>query len=535
MMDFLYIAIIVLFAKISEEVCIRIRQPSIIGYITTGIILGPAMLSIVHPEQTINLFMDLGVVFLFFLIGFEEIDVSSLITVFRKRLFYAAVLALAFPILLSYLFLIQYGFSGSTAFALASVFSMTSLGVLAKVLCDLGYIKEPLGLMTFTVGAIVEFLGIVIVSIAMRVSASPENFVSDFILLVISILSYFAVAIVFGIYLIPGIISVFKKYGMAKGASLGALIGVMLLFVAAAEHSGLHGSIGALLLGITLSPLSNELHSEITKGMEGIAYGLFVPIFFVGIGLYFEPSFFALPLGLIAGIIFLNTIGKFLCTLAATKLAGVSAPLPISFGLMSKGAVDIAMMLTLFTTGMVSSEILSVYTLSVLISIVAFPSLFRYAAKRAAKPKVEEAYDLLTPSYLRTALGTVVARDLMSPLFEVLPPDITISDFVRDHPDFRSKNYLVLDEDGHLLGSISWKEVRKVPEESWDLVRVGDAMRKDLETVIEDDEISTILEKMIVWNEPLIPVVDKKDPRTVIGVISRDQINSVVFGAQQDA
>lgn len=532
MIDLLSIALIVLFAKISEEVCIRIKQPSIIGYIVTGILLGPSVLSAISPAPTIKLFIDLGVVFLFFLIGFEEIDVSSLIAVFRRRLFYAAVMALAFPIIISYLFLIQFGFSEVAAFAIASVFSVTSLGVLAKVLCDLGFIKKPLGLMTFTVGAIVEFLSIIVVSVSMKMYAAPENFASDFILLIISIVSYFAVAIVFGIYLVPGIISILKRYGRAKESSLGVLIGVILLFVVTAENSGLHGSIGALLLGIALSPLSKELHSEITKGMEGIAYGLFVPIFFVGIGLYFEPSFLSLPLSLIAGIILLNTAGKFLCSLFATKVAGVPAPLPISLGLMSKGAVDIALMLTLFTIGVVDGGILSVYTLSVLVSIVAFPSLFKYAAKRTAEPKMEETYYLLTPSYLRTTLGTIVAKDLMTSIFEIVPPDIKLSDFARDHPDYSVKNYLVLGDDCRLLGSISKKEMGKVPEEHWDQVNVGDVMRKDLETVFEDDDISTILEKMIVWNEPLIPVVDKNDPRQVIGVISRDQINSVVFGAK---
>lgn len=530
MMYLLYLALIILFAKLSEELCVRIKQPSILGYILTGMILGPAGLSVVVPEDTIRLFIDLGVVFLFFLIGFEEIEVSSLIAVFRRRLFYAAVLAISFSTVLSYAFLVQYGFPELTAFAMASVFSVTSLGVLAKVLCDLGCLKEPLGLMTFTVGAIMEFLGLLVVSIAIRVSTAPENLASDLILLAISIISYFAVAIVFGIYIVPGVISLLRKYGRAKEISLGILIGLILLFVVTAENSGLHGSMGALLLGVALSPLSKELHSEITRGMEGLAYGFFVPIFFVGIGLYFETSFLSLPFWLIAGIIFLNTGGKFISALIAARITRIPAAIPISLGLMSKGAVDIALMLTLFTLGIVQGEIMSLYTLSALIAIAAFPTLFSFAAKCTAKPIAYDTSYMLTPAYLRTALGTVVAKDLMIPIFDAVSGDMTISELVKEHPDM-SKNYLVIDEKARLLGSVSKKEIRKVPKELWSSTRVAEVMREDLETVLEDEEISSILEKMIVWNEPLIPVVDKKDRRLVIGVISRDQINAVVFGS----
>lgn len=113
--------------------------------------------------------------------------------------------------------------------------------------------------------------------------------------------------------------------------------------------------------------------------MEGLAYGFFVPIFFVGIGLYFETSFLSMPLSLIAGIIFLNTGGKFISVLVATRIVRVPALIPINFGLISKGAVDIALMLTLYTLGIVQREIMSVYTLSALLLISIFQTLFSIA------------------------------------------------------------------------------------------------------------------------------------------------------------
>ena len=83
----LYLGILIIAAKLLGELMHRIGQPSIIGNVLAGIIVGPALLALVDPIDAIDLFISIGVFFLFFLIGLEEIDLPGLFRVLRRRLF----------------------------------------------------------------------------------------------------------------------------------------------------------------------------------------------------------------------------------------------------------------------------------------------------------------------------------------------------------------------------------------------------------------------------------------------------------------
>jgi len=523
----LSIAILLLVSKIAEEICHRIKQPSVVGYIVAGIVLGPTGLAVVHASPDIQIFFELGAIFLFFLIGFEEIDVPGLMTVFGKKLFYAGVLAFIIPLVFSLQFFVIFGYEQVTAFAISAVFAVTSLGVLAKVLMDLGYIRKPIGLVTFTTGAIVEFLGLLFVSVAIRMLDNPSNMLLDLVFFASTMIVYFIIAAVIGIYAMPRLLGFITKYGKTKEISLGILIGVILLFVVFAEWSGLHGAIGALLLGIMLSPLSKKIHAEISKGMHGLAYGLFVPMFFAGMGIYFNFSFTTLPLAIIIGVLFLNSVGKFLGALVGTIMTRLSAPIAVSFSMMSKGAVDMALMLTLFTIGIVDDRLFSLYIFSVLLVTMTFPTLMKASIKRASVSP-EETTGVLTPSYIRTAGTDIVAKDLMSMFVESAHQDMTLDKFVVNHPDYETVNHFVFDDDARLVGTILKKDI-DVPRERWATVRLKDCMKKDITTVLAKEDVYSVLEKMITTSEPNLPVVDDDDEKIVIGTISRSDINNILF------
>ncbi len=86
----------------------------------------------------------------------------------------------------------------------------------------------------------------------------------------------------------------------------------MILLVAYfAEISGVHGAIGALLLGIAVSRMTKDEYHEISKNIRVIGYGIFIPIFFAGIGLHFSIAFLELDWWIIAVFIAIMTGVKF--------------------------------------------------------------------------------------------------------------------------------------------------------------------------------------------------------------------------------
>jgi len=86
------LGLLLIVAKLLEVVAMRLRQTALIAYVAAGIILGPG-LGLVEATDELKLFFGMGVVFLFFLIGVEEMDVSGLAATIRGRFFLAGVLS----------------------------------------------------------------------------------------------------------------------------------------------------------------------------------------------------------------------------------------------------------------------------------------------------------------------------------------------------------------------------------------------------------------------------------------------------------
>ena len=94
----LSIGLLIVLAKIAEGLLRRFRVNSIVAYAATGVLLGP-VLGIVEPTVELEILLSIGVFLFFFLIGLDEIDVSSFISIIKGRFFIAAAIAVLVPLL----------------------------------------------------------------------------------------------------------------------------------------------------------------------------------------------------------------------------------------------------------------------------------------------------------------------------------------------------------------------------------------------------------------------------------------------------
>src|SRR5918998_6540981 len=63
--------VVLLAAKLGDELFKRIGQPALVGEIFAGVVIGPSVLALVEPDETLEVFAELGVVFLLFWVGLE--------------------------------------------------------------------------------------------------------------------------------------------------------------------------------------------------------------------------------------------------------------------------------------------------------------------------------------------------------------------------------------------------------------------------------------------------------------------------------
>ena len=137
------IGVLIVGAKLLEGIFKRFHLNAIIAYATAGVILGPVT-GLVKTGREIDIILSIGIFVLFFLVGLEELDIRGFLRAIRGRLFLAAVLSVTISLLVSLavttdaLVDLQLNLDFTQALGLAGVLSLSSLGVVAKVLIDEG-------------------------------------------------------------------------------------------------------------------------------------------------------------------------------------------------------------------------------------------------------------------------------------------------------------------------------------------------------------------------------------------------------------
>lgn len=518
----LYLAVLVIAAKLLGEVFRRINQPTIIGNVLAGIIVGPALFAIVQPIDEIDLFVSIGVFFLFFLIGLEEIDLAGLFRVLRKRIFVGSAVGFLVPFVIAAAFSMSVDADLLRALALASVIGASSLGVAAKVLTDLGKLKTTIGLEIFTITAIVEFIAIIFTSVIIQVEQSENAGVSDFLWLFAKMLIFFAIAALVSVYVFPTFFRLVKKHLHLQQVYLALVVGVILLVAYFAEISGIHGAIGALMLGIAVSRMNKEEYQEISHNIQVIGYGIFIPIFFAGIGLHFTPTFTSLQLWVIVGFLIIIVGTKFGGSYLAARVAKMKPAKAVAFGVMSKGAVDLALMLSLLEAMILDEEMFSLLVLGTLITMVIASTQLQYQLRKTVQIKVGAKELNLLPSYFRRTVSDLTVENVLDTNFVSVLPEADLDEVLKNPNVKQNSAILVFDKNQALLG-ITTKAYAAERRKSKDKVSVGNTMYEKFHTAYQREYLYNVIQKINSQELDIIPVLNP-DNNQVVGIVSAESI-----------
>ena len=519
----LFIAVLVIASKLGGELLHRIGQPTILGNVIAGIIVGPAVLAIVQPIEAIELFVSIGVFFLFFLIGLQEIDIAGLFKVMKGKIFAGSAVAFLIPFLVAGIFGLIIDMDFVKSFAIASVIAASSLGVTAKVLSDLGKLKSTIGLEIFTVTAIVEFIAIIFVSVFIQIDTSSDfPKISEMIWLFAKMIIFFAIAGLASVFVLPRFFRMIKTHLRVQEAYFAIVIGVILLVAYFAEISGVHGAIGALLLGIAVSRMTKDEYHEISKNISAIGYGIFIPIFFAGIGLHFSLAFLELEWWIIVIFIGIMTGVKFLSSYIAVRIAKMRPATTVAYGVMSKGAVDLALMLSLLQADIMDNKLFSLLVLGTLMTMIISSVELQRKLKKIIHVKIGASELGLVPIFFRRVVSDTPAIAVINTVFSKTTPDVTIKEFSENN-DVK-KPFLVFDKDDNLVGIVSKKEIDKSHKKTRDTTTIADVMYKKFHTTFPDEYLFIVIQKMNSHPFDMIPIVDPNDSRKVMGIVTGEAV-----------
>lgn len=257
----------------------RFKVADVVLLLIGGIVIGPQVLGFVHLTDAINLLSELGLAMLFLLAGLEIDSATMRDRGGRKAAigwFVSLALGIGVAVILNATAII------SDAVGVTIALVSTALGTLLPILRDRGELDSPFGKRFLAAGAWGEFGPVVAISVLLGIHST----IVDLIVLLVFVLIAGLVALTPGRLSSPRLTRLIER-GYATSAQTGVRL-VMLLLVlllTIASGFGLDVVLGAFAAGIILRRLAPpEEGSPLLDRVAAIAFGVFIPIFFVTSG-----------------------------------------------------------------------------------------------------------------------------------------------------------------------------------------------------------------------------------------------------------
>lgn len=334
MLFFFQLLIILLSTKIAGDLCVKLGQPAVLGKLIVGIVIGPAVLGWVQNSDMLQAFSQIGVLLLMFIAGLET-DVQEL-NRNRNSSVSVAVGGIIFPLIGGYAGGQLMGLGQAESLFLGLLFSATSVSISVQTLKDLGQLKSRESV-TILGAAIVDDI-LVVILLAFLMSFFVGGGDVSLGLLIGKKVLFFALILVLGWKVVPWIMKRFAPLRVSETVTSAALI-ICFGFSYLAESLQIAGIIGAFAAGIAIA--QTNFKKEVEHKLEPIAYAVFVPVFFVSIGVSVTFNGIMEQLPLIAGLTIMAVLTKIIgCGLGA-RVTGFSwnSSIRIGAGMISRGEV----------------------------------------------------------------------------------------------------------------------------------------------------------------------------------------------------
>jgi Kef-type K+ transport system membrane component KefB len=405
----LQVMILLTVAIASQFLIKRLRQPTVIGEIAIGVILGPTIAvpllqsrGLLDPSagglfdpQVITLFATLGAILLLFLIGLET-DVKR---VYRPKNMLVAAGGVAVPWVLGFVaayYLLPDAGMLTDRFVVAmfvgATLVTTSTAIAGAILLDLKMIKTDVAQTIMGAVIVDDILGLLVLSIALGVAGGGFDLMQVGTLIVISVL-FIGVSLFFGVrHFSRLVVWMHRRARKAHIRNAGFMVAMAVAFSFSflSEVIGLSAIVGAFLAGAMFS--ASSLRSEFEKGVQFIG-SIFTPVFFISLGLLVNAWSVSTDLLLFGGVLLAAAFVSKLagCGLTA-RVTGMSRSesLAVGYGMIPRGEVGLIAALIGQQQGNIGPGLFSVIVVvTILVSVLPMPLLRRSLLSiDAAKPAV---------------------------------------------------------------------------------------------------------------------------------------------------
>ena len=384
------LALILISASIITLLFKWLKQPLVLGYIVAGLLAGPYVhiFPTVGDIANINIWAEIGVVFLLFALGLE-FSFKKLINV-GSTAFITATTEVISMLLIGYMVGYLLGWGTMNSIFLGGMLSMSSTTIIIKAFDDLGLRSQRFTGIVFGT-LVVEDLIAILMMVLLSTMAVSKDFVGEELLVsVLKVVFFLILWFLIGIFILPAFLKKAKKL-MNNETLLIVSLGLCLGMVVLATYTGFSAALGAFIMG---SILAETIEAEHIEHIIQPVKDLFGAIFFVSVGMLVNPAVLVEYAWPVIIITLVTIIGKAIFSSLGVLLSGESLNISIKSGFSLAQIGEFAFIIA----GLgVSLKVLDPFISPIIVAVSVITTFTTPYFIRLANPFAEWLYKVLPP------------------------------------------------------------------------------------------------------------------------------------------
>jgi len=352
---------------VAVAVCRSLRLPPLVGYLITGLALGPHGFALVsNPEETRHL-AEFGVVFLMFSIGLE-FSLAKLRSM-RRVVFGFGMAQVAATIVLGVAAALVLGLSWQAGLALGGIAAMSSTAIVSKLLAERGELDSPHGRQVI---GVLLFQDLAVVPLLVLIPALAQR-PGEIGLAVAGALGKAALALAVVVLVGPTLMRAWLGAVARLRSTELFVLNVLLITLLLAYLTGLAGLslvLGAFLAGMLISETEYRFQvEEDIKPFRDVLLGLF----FVTVGMLFDLRLVLEALPLVAALFLVLVGGKFALIAALSRGFGAAGGTALRVALALAQGGEFGFVLLPLAVGLTEARVLQAFLAAMILSMLATP------------------------------------------------------------------------------------------------------------------------------------------------------------------
>jgi Kef-type K+ transport system membrane component KefB/nucleotide-binding universal stress UspA family protein len=405
------LALLLLVGRLMGEAAQRIGQPSVIGQLIGGLLLGPSFFGVLWPagqhavfpmdgaqKSMIDAVSELGILMLLLLTGMET-DLQLVRRVGRAAIA-VALAGVAVPFACGFTlgeflpaeFLPDPNTRVVTAIFLGTALAISSVKIVAVVVREMNFMRRDLGQIIVASAILEDTIGWVIIAVAFGLAAAGTIDLWSVGRAVLGTAVFMLASFTLGRRIVSRLIRWANDNFRSDFPVITTILIIMAIMAITTQLIGVNTVLGAFVAGILIGQ-SPILTRHIDEQLRGLIVALFMPVFFGVAGLNADLTILHSPaLALLAvGLIVIASIGKFAGAFIGGTVGGLSRAESLALGcaMNARGSTEVIVASLGLSTGLLTQNLFTLIVTMAIVTTMAMPTMLRWSLKRLPLRKKE--------------------------------------------------------------------------------------------------------------------------------------------------